>query len=250
MIAILAALFAGNLVIHLDALGVLPAGSARRACSVAVDVVALVILIITGRVVPMFTRNATQSESIRSSPVLDLAAVTGMAGLALVDSVAPGLVAAGVLSGLVGLLALGRATHWGAWRSRREPLLWILHTGSAWLVLGLLLRAVATFVPALSGSLSTHAMTVGAIGSLTLGMMSRVSLGHTGRALVASSAMRWSFVAMTAAAAVRVLVPLAVPAWYSIALLVAGVLWCFAFATFLATSFHVLASPRLDGKPG
>jgi uncharacterized protein involved in response to NO len=86
--------------------------------------------------------------------------------------------------------------------------LWILHTGYGWLALGLLLRAFAGFDPSVPASLATHALTVGAIGSLTLGMMARVSLGHTGRALVASRPTVWAFGAITAAAFARAILPL------------------------------------------
>jgi uncharacterized protein involved in response to NO len=100
------------------------------------------------------------------------------------------------------------------------------------------------------GSLGTHAITVGGIGSLTLGMMARVSLGHTGRALAAGPAMRWAFLAMIAAAFVRVVVPFLAPAWYLRSLVGAGVLWSLAFLTFLIVYAPILSSPRVDGKPG
>ena len=250
MLGVLAALFVANLAVHLDALGVLPMGSARRACSVAVDVVALVILLIAGRVFPMFTRNASGVTAIRSNHFLDVATVASMAALVVVDAVATAPRIPGVLAGMVGLLAAARAVHWGARHSLREPLLWILHAGYAWLVIGLVMRAVAAYVSALPSSLATHAVTIGAIGSLTLGMMARVSLGHTGRALVAAPTMRWAFVAMTLAAFSRVVVPIVAPTRYLTSLIVAGVLWSLAFMTFLAVYAPILSTSRRDGKPG
>jgi uncharacterized protein involved in response to NO len=128
--------------------------------------------------------------------------------------------------------------------------LWILHAGYGWLALGLLLRALAGFDSAVPGSLATHALTVGAIGSLTLGMMARVSLGHTGRALVASMPTVWAFGAITAAAFARVIVPLLAPGWYFTALVASAGLWTAAFVLYLVAYLPVLVTPRVDGKPG
>ncbi|NUO48124.1 MAG: NnrS family protein, partial [Polyangiaceae bacterium] len=178
MLGILAALWAANVTMHLDALGIMAMGWAHRAGVVAVDVVALVMLLIAGRVFPMFTRNATGVASIRSIPVLDAMTVIGMAAVVVADALSVDATIGNTLAGLVGLLAAARAIHWGAQHSFKEPLLWILHAGYAWLVLGLVMRAAAPQL-GISSSLATHAITVGAIGSLTLGMMARVSLGHT-----------------------------------------------------------------------
>jgi uncharacterized protein involved in response to NO len=250
MLGVLAALFVANLAVHLEALRVLPVGSARRGCSVAVDVVVLVILLIAGRVFPMFTRNASGVTAIRSNHFLDIATVGGMAVLVVVDALTTDPRIPSALAGVVGLLAAARTVHWGAQHSLREPLLWILHAGYAWLVIGLVMRAVAVGVPAMPGSLATHALTVGAIGSLTLGMMARVSLGHTGRVLVAAPPMRWAFIAITLAAFSRVVVPIVAPSQYLISLFVAGALWSLAFMTFLAVYAPILWTPRRDGKPG
>jgi len=99
-------------------------------------------------------------------------------------------------------------------------------------------------------SLATHALTAGAIGSLTLGMMARVALGHTGRPLVAARAMPWAFAAISLAAVARVAVPFVAIAWHFVALIVAGALWTLAFAIYLVVYAPILASPRVDGQAG
>jgi uncharacterized protein involved in response to NO len=99
-------------------------------------------------------------------------------------------------------------------------------------------------------SLATHALTLGAIGSLTLGMMARVALGHTGRMLVAPSTIAVAFVAINLAALARVFVPLFAPGWYFAALVAAGTLWVIAFANFLIVYAPILWLPRVDGRPG
>jgi uncharacterized protein involved in response to NO len=152
--------------------------------------------------------------------------------------------------GAAGLLAIARSTRWGARHAWPDPLLWSLHVGNAWLSLGLLLRGVSIVgAPALR-SLATHALTVGAIGGLTLGMMARVALGHTGRTLVAPKAMNLAFVAMNLAALVRCFGPLVMPTNYMNVITISGCLWALAFTTFLVTYVPVLLRPRVDGRPG
>jgi len=129
-------------------------------------------------------------------------------------------------------------------------LLWILHVGYVWIPIGLLLRAVTAFTPRVPPPVAMHALTVGAIGGLTLGMMSRVALGHTGRPLVVRPATTASFVLITLSAVIRVGTPLFHMAWYRGALVVAGILWAVAFALFVAVYAPVLLAPRTDGKAG
>jgi uncharacterized protein involved in response to NO len=250
MPVVLVALFAANVVVHLEALGVLAAGSARHACLVAVDIVVFVILAIAGRVFPMFTRNATDVETIRSNRALEVLTLAAMAVLAALDAVVPESLAAAATAGVVAIVAGARAWHWRTVRVWRHPLLWILHVGYAWVPLGLLLRAVSAFHAAVPSSLATHALTVGAIGSLTLGMMARVALGHTGRPLVASHAMAWAFVAVTLAACARVLGPLLFPGAYLLTLTAAGALWTAAFLVYLVVYAPILLRPRFDGRAG
>jgi uncharacterized protein involved in response to NO len=250
MLGILGALFVANVFVHLDALGMVAIGAARHACLVAVDIVALIVLVIAGRVFPMFTRNATGVTSIRSSPSLDVVTIVAMAVLTALDIVVPDGASTAAAAGAVGALAIARATRWGTQHTARHPLLWILHAGYAWLAVGLLQRALAHFVPTVPGSLATHALTVGAIGSLTLGMMARVALGHTGRALVASRPVVWAFGAITVAAFARAIVPLFAPGWYLATLVVAAGFWTLAFLLYLVAYVPALLMPRVDGKPG
>jgi uncharacterized protein involved in response to NO len=251
MLAIVSALFVANLVVHLDGLGLLPPGSARHATLVSVDLVLLLILIIGGRVFPMFTRSATGVDTIRSIRWLDRMSVAAMAALLVVDALTPlGGRFSALLAGLVGLLAAARAVHWGGRHSLRQPLLWVLHAGYGWLVVGFLLRAAAGLLGAAPNSVATHALTVGGIGTLTLGMMARVALGHTGRLLVAPLGMTAAFVAMLLAALARVLVPWLAPELYTAGLVAAGVFWVLAFAIFVAAYGPMLCRPRVDGKVG
>jgi uncharacterized protein involved in response to NO len=250
MLAVLGALFAANLVTHLDALGVLPLGSARRASLAAIDVVIFLILVIAGRVLPTFTRNATGATNIGSSALLERLIVIAAVALTLIDVVWPETKGTGVAAGVLAVFTIVRAARWGTLRTGRHPLLWILHVGYAWIPVGLLLRAMPVVGVPVWSSLATHALTVGAIGALTLGMMARVALGHTGRPLVASPAMSWAFAAITASAIARVIVPLFALRWHFVALIIAGVLWAVAFVIYLVVYAPALSRPRVDGKAG
>jgi uncharacterized protein involved in response to NO len=249
LLVVLTALWLANLAVHLDALGVLP-GVRRRALLGAVDLVIVVILIIAARVFPMFTRNATGVKTIDSSPRLDTAAVVSMATLAVVDLVWPGSPAAAALAGLTALLVLGRSLAWGARHTAPFALVWVLHVGHAWIPIGLALRALGHSGLLVVGSAPTHALTAGAIGTLTLGMMARVALGHTGRMLEPPRPVVLAFWLVTVGTVVRVLAPMLLPAAYVGALWVAGVAWASAFALYLLAYARVLLGPRVDGKPG
>lgn len=246
---ILAALSASNAAVHLDALGLLH-GARARANTLALDLIVLVILLITGRVVPLFTRNATGAASVRSIPLLDRLTLAAMSLLALADLVAPASPLAPTLAGVTALCAAARSTRWGASLSARDPLLWVLHLGHAWIPLALLLRALDGWTHAVPSSVSVHALTAGAIGALTLGMMVRVSLGHTGRKLVASRWAAVAFVALSLAAVARVAAPSLSPARVLPALMIAGALWSLAFTLALIAVAPALIAPRVDGRPG
>lgn len=251
MVAVLAVLAAANLSVHLDAAGVLP-GWQLRGSHAGVDVVVLLTAVIAGRVLPMFTRNATGSTTVVSSKLLDAAALAALALYTVLDVAAPLSSVAGVVALVAALLIVARSARWGFVPALRHPLLWILHLGHAWIAVGLLLRAASTWMPSIPASAATHAFTVGTIGSLTLGMMARVSLGHTGRALAVRPVTVLAFVLLTLAACARVFGPLVSlqAVSYLRWLEISGIAWAFAFALFLVAYTRILVSPRVDGKPG
>ncbi len=250
MLAILAAMFVANLLVHLDVLGVLP-GWRRRGCVLGLEVIVFVILVMAGRTFPMFTRNATGRESIASSRWLDRLSIGAMAVLIVLDLILPAHAITAGWAAVAGGLTLARTWRWGARHTWRTPLLWILHVGYLWIPFGLVLRALAAFTSLVPPQVAMHALTVGAIGSLTLGMMARVALGHTGRVLAASRLVIVAFVLITLAAAIRVLGPLvAGMTSYRSTVFLAGSVWTAAFVVFLLTYVPILMAPRVDSKPG
>ncbi len=137
---------------------------------------------------------------------------------------------------------------WQPWRTLGTPLVWILHAAYAWIIVHLALRSLAG-LEVLAGSFATHALTVGAIGGLTLGMMTRTARGHTGRPLRADGWEVAMFVLIQIAAAVRVFGGMAsIP--YLASVQASAVLWSAAFALYAVRYWPVLMRSRLDGQPG
>lgn len=249
LLAVLPLLWLCDVHLHLVANGLL-APSSLRSDLVAVDLVVLIMVIITGRIVPLFTRNATGDERIRSIRSLDLAAIAAVLTVAVVEALlGPGMVRA-VVAAAAGLLVLGRAVHWGLLATLRRPILWVLHLGHAWIGVGLLLSAAASAGLGPAPSVATHALTVGAMGTLIIAMLVRVTVGHTGRTIEASPLMTLAFVAMTTAALARVVIPWLRPDLNTPALVVAAAAWTLALALYLLGNTRILLSPRPDGREG
>jgi uncharacterized protein involved in response to NO len=214
----------------------------------ALDIVATVMVIITGRIVPNFTRNATTAAGIERNPLLERSALAAVLAVAVSDGFAAAPAVRAALALLAAFVVGARMRRWGSWSARRDPLLWILHVGSAWLPLGLALRAASLLTSMVPAGSALHALTAGAIGSLTLGMMARVSLGHTGRMLRASRAVVIAFALVVTAGLLRVSAPFLPSARYLALLDVAGTFWTVAFGLFCVSHWRMLLAPRVDGR--
>jgi uncharacterized protein involved in response to NO len=247
--ALLLVLAAANARVHLAALGVGVVDSAR-ALGLALDVITLIMVVVGGRVIPAFTANALPEARVRSWRALDRLAVLSvllLLGVHLLS--APAVVTVPVA--LLAALANGmRMMGWGTRATWGTPILWILHAGYAWIVISLMLETLSVAGIAALRPFAVHALTVGAIGSLTLGMMTRSALGHTGRTLAATPAIVLAYACVNLAALVRSLVPIPFPHAYMSALGVSGLLWSLAFGVFTVVFWPVLTRPRIDGKPG
>lgn len=222
---------------------------AARADRFAVYLIVLIILIVAGRVVPLFTRNATKVAEIRNRPGMDALAIAAAAAVAMGSlHPAPGHLL-DIAAAVAGVAVLARSSTWGFLPATRQPILWVLHLGHAFLGLGFLMQALSALWPT-GASLPLHALTVGGIGLMTLGMMARVSLGHTGRPLRVHPIIAVAFGALTLAALVRVFGPTLVPGRLLLPWMLAGGLWIAAFVAFVGVYLPILRAPRPDGKPG
>ena len=248
LLVILGLLTVANLLVHLQQLGLTQA-TAQLGLNMAVYLVVVLISVIVGRVLPFFTQRALNGAQPRQWPWLERLTIAVTIVLAVllpwraVDQwLALGCLAAAVLHGV-------RLAAWYDRRIWRVPILWVLHVGYAWVAIGFLLAGLSAWGIG-SQFLTLHAFTVGAIGTLTLGMMARVALGHTGRELRAAPSIVLAFTLLSIAALARVLLPALVPQWYTAALMVSGVGWGLAFLLFVLLYAPILLRPRVDGLPG
>lgn len=247
----LLALALANGVVHWAQLTGLPLIVAETVLTAAVLVALLMITVMAGRVFPMFTARGVPGMDKHVRPVAwaERAAVPVLllfipvllwgSQTVLLPAVA---LAAAVIHG-------ARLSGWHHWLVWHVPLVWVLHAGYAWLVAGLALYALAWALE-LPHHIALHALSLGALGTITLGMMSRVALGHSGRPLVAPASMAVAFMLVQVAALLRVFGVLLWPEGYSLLVQVSGVLWTLAFVVFLVVYLPILSRPRIDGVPG
>lgn len=251
-LGLIAILWAGNLMVHLEWTGA-TSGTAWAGLRAGLLGTCAMIAVLGGRVTPAFTRNAMVQagrttglpRSHRALEAVGIAAavllpVLYIAGL---DGMATGLVAL-----TAGLATLARLAGWrGLWTGGR-PILWSLHLGFAMLGAGYLSLGLAVMGWG-SEVAAVHLLGIGAVGGMTLAVMSRATLGHTGRPLVAPGPVVLAYAMIALAALVR-WAGSAVPAWYEPAVLASGALWLVAFTIYTATLWPVFWGPRAAPEAG
>ena len=223
-------------------------GVANLSTRLGLAVVTLLIALIGGRVTPSFTRNW---QLKRGGP---LPAVTGRFDMITLIVTTAGLVAwsfapthpaAGATLLTAGVLNLIRLARWRGMATLAEPLVWILHLGYLWLASGLVLLGLSVGMPAhVLPSVGVHALTAGAIGVMTLAVMTRSARGHTGRPLTSGTIEIVIYGLINAAALTRVVGGL-VPSAYHPLLIVSVGLWSAAFLAFVVGYGPMLLTPRL-----
>ncbi|MDA9499013.1 NnrS family protein [Bradyrhizobium sp. CCBAU 11357] len=242
VVGLVLVLLAGNVAFHVETHF---EGAADVSIRVGIGVVILLIGLIGGRIIPSFTRNWLVKFNPGRLPVpfgrFD-GAVIGLSALALIAwIVAPLNMITGVAMAVVGVLHLVRLARWAGDRTTRERLLLILHVGYVFVPLGFILNAVAA-LGELPPSAGIHAWMAGAAGTMTLAVMTRASLGHTGQALTASPAIQGIYAAIVIAALARV-GAVASPAYNDVLLHIAACGWIIAFL-----GFAVAFAPLLAGS--
>lgn len=253
---VLGLLTVANLLFHLEAVGIF--AGAARGTTLAVDSIALLIAIIGGRVTPAFTANVLRFRAMQGGPQLEVTvkpwlnqtAIASIAAVIAVDLVAAGSFIAGLVALAAAALNGWRMAGWQTAAVLRLPIMWVLHLGYGWLVLGLAVKGLAPLTEVLPASVALHGITIGAIGTMTLALMSRASLGHTGRPLAAPRAMALAYALPSLAALVRLVAPLAAPELYDVSVMVSGLLWGLGFAIFAVLFWPILTRPRVDERPG
>jgi uncharacterized protein involved in response to NO len=253
LLVVLVALWAADIAFH-RALVHGDAGAARRALRVGIDIVLVLVTAVGGRIIPVFTRAALEQAgfggSLRTSRTVTPLAIGAMVGATLVDIWRPEGSLAGAAALAAAAVQLARLAQWRSLHTLRTPIVWVLHMGYLWLVVALLLKGLALLAGLAIAAFYLHALTIGAATTMILAVMTRASLGHTGRPLIASRPTACAYVLLTVAAAVRVFGPAIIPMPYTDVVLMAAALWTTAFVLFLAVYAPILFTPRIDGKPG
>ena len=246
MLVALSLLFAGSLLVHLQVLGFTQtAGLGNR---LGIATVLLLIALVGGRIVPSFTRNWL----MKSRPEGRLPAQIGRFDLAALLVTVTGLGAwvfdpqgdaTPWLERAAGAACAARLARWCGLATFAEPLVFILHAGYGWLAMGLLLLGVNGLYPLLPPTTALHALTAGAIGTMTLAVMTRATLGHTGRTLSAGRGTQAIYLLVTLGTVLRLLAPLAGAQAMTVTLF-AGAAWSSAFALFALAYGPSLNRPR------
>ncbi len=242
------ALAVANALFHLQLLG-FTANTLQSGIHLGIGMVVTLLVVMGGRVIPFFIERGLRGVTIRKWEWIERLSLGSVLLFALIQTLFPQSMAAMLLALTAALVNIIRVGGWYHRKIWSVSLLWVLYLGYGWVAVGLLMQALSMmqWVPPM---LSLHALTVGGIGVLTLGMMARVAIGHTGRPMKAHPLMGWAFTLLVLAAVVRVLLPLVFPAQYLLLIDIAGGLWLLAFLPFFLIYFPILTRPRVDGQPG
>lgn len=235
-----------NLLVHLDWTGL--AGTESQGIRGGLLTVCAMIAVLGGRVTPAFTRNALLranpgAEVPVSRPRIDMAGIVLALLTALLATAAAPDALTGTVAVAAGLVALLRLSGWRGLDTLRDPIVWTMHASYLFLALGLLgwglsLLGLGSEIAGL------HLLGVGAVGGMTLSIMSRASLGHSGRPIVATAPLIWGYVLLPVAAALRWAASSWPEMFHFIGTVGAGALWIAAFALFVVALWPVWTTPR------
>lgn len=214
----------------------------------AIGALVMLITLVGGRIVPSFTHNWLVKRGADRLPApfgrFDILAMAASAAGIVAWIAAPASTVAAILALIAAAFLTLRLARWRGWMTRSEPLLLILHFGYGFLPLGFLLHFTGHVMPGwISADAATHAWTVGAIGVMTLAVMTRASLGHSGMPLTADHATVLIYAAILLAAGLRITAG-ALPDWYLEILTASAAMWITAFSGFALTYGPILASSR------
>ena len=246
-LALVALLAAANIAFHVE---VLRTGSPNLASRIGVAALIGLIMLIGGRIVPSFTRNFLSRMKAKRLPVpfgrFDVVALLVSGAALLLWVVRPASDVTGGLFLVAAIVQCFRLWRWAGIYTWREPIVFVLHLGYAFVPLGFLVGAASIFEPGrIPGTAAMHAWTVGAIGLMTLAVMTRATRGHTGRDLSAPVTTLAIYAAMILAALLRIGAGLA-PDAYPLMVDLAGAAWIAAFGIFLFEYGPMLLEPRRE----
>jgi uncharacterized protein involved in response to NO len=253
LLIVLMVLWATNVafIVALARMDVVLASAALRT---GINVVLLLVTVIGGRIVPSFTANALRAKgkavAMRRIAWLEYAVIGLMAAIIVVDVVMPFSRTAAVVAGLAAIAQAVRMLGWQGHHTLNEPIVWVLHAAYVWLPIGLALKCIALLTGADWAAHWLHALTIGVAAMMILAVMTRASLGHTGRPLRVAGSIAMAYGLLILAVTVRVFGPVIAPSAYLETVLTAGICWLLAFGIYVVVYAPILARPRADGRPG
>ncbi|MFM9859077.1 NnrS family protein [Pseudoxanthobacter sp. M-2] len=248
--ALILLFWAGDLLMLGEAAGWWSAATWPTGQRLMANVALLLVGLIGGRIIPTFTLNALRAAGtpveVRPLPGIDAAAILSLLAVVLVDVVWPESPAAGAVAAVTAVLLALRLSRWHGLRTLRAPILWILHVAYALVALALALKAACLLLGADWAVNWLHLQVAGALATMILAMMTRATLGHTGRPLVATAATVAAYVLLLGAVVLRVAGPVVVEDTV-LPLVAATVCWAASFTFFLGAYAPMLVGPRVNG---
>jgi uncharacterized protein involved in response to NO len=246
MIALVLIMAVLNLLLHLDLLGV-TSNLAISALGTAFYLLIALIIVMAARVVPMFSQNGVANRyQVNRYVLIEKLAMPSyfifMLAVVFVR-IAPVTMVAGLLVAVIHAIRLKGWYNRQIWQ---VPLVWVLHVGYLFLIVGFLMTAISAYIPMLH-YMALHVFSIGTLGLITVGMMARVSIGHTGRNLrQPPKSISSIFLLLIAAVITRSLLPIFVPQFYHWAIIISGLMWALAFVLFVVAYLQILIKPRVD----
>jgi uncharacterized protein involved in response to NO len=245
-IVILLLMLVANILVHTEVLSITH-DTAWFGIYIMFFLIILLIVVMGGRVIPFFAERGVPGLITRKWKWIEWLVGPSIVLFALSVMFVDGWAMWTALAAM--LIHLVRLAGWYDKKIWREPLVWILLLSYAWIVIGLGLSILA-YAGYLNIMLAWHAFTIGGIGGVTLGMMSRVALGHTGREMKLPGGMVYAFVLVNVAAIIRVLFPIFLPQYTLLWVNSSGIIWMIAFLLFVVIYWPILTQARVDGRPG
>ncbi len=249
-VAVVLLFLASNIIFYLGMLDVIPNGT-YYGLYAGLYLIITLILIMGRRVIPFFIEKGVgYPVQLNNWSWVDKSNLVVFLSFALADLITPNSYLSVGLAGLSAVINSVRLAGWhtkGIWE---KPLLWVLYVAYAFIIFGLILK-VLVFVSGISIYLAVHAFALGGVAMLTVGMMARVTLGHTGRNIFSPpKALWWIFILLGCSAVVRVILPLLDNSLYMTWIAISQGLWVIAFSWFIYIYFLMLIYPRTDGHYG
>lgn len=250
VLAILFLMFAANVFYYAGLLGFIENGD-RIGIYSCLYLILTIIFVMGRRVIPFFIeRGVNEPVSLTNRKWLDTSSMVLLISLWISDVLYVQTKIAGALAGILFVLHAIRSFDWHTKALWKSSMLWVLYIAYLFLTLGFALKAASVWF-GLSPFLSVHAFTAGGIGILTAGMMSRVTLGHTGRNVQQPPrGLSIAFLLLLTGAFARVILPLLLPSQYTSWIAISQILWMSGFGLFLILFAPMLIKPRIDGQPG